>query len=223
MKKLFFLLAFCGLIGSAVAQNQIRLKAGFLSTYTGIAEYVEPGNNYFLLDSVQYKQRVSSALAALEMDVELGKRFFLVTGFGYSRKGLPEITHTDFLGNTRSRSAFQNYLGVNFQLKYHYRFKECKFGLFLATGPKVDFAIGGPNYAEYSTVTGSEHFQAFGTFNIVEFVWYTNLGVSYKLGSGDLILDMNMMNGLNDVFQNKYLVGRTLSIGVSVGYSFYLN
>ncbi len=223
MKKAFLSFVFLSVLGSLMAQNQLRVKAGGLYTYTSIAEYNRPGQSYYLLDSVDYDQQLFGMLAGLEVDIDLGKNVYFVSGFGYSRKGLPEISHTDFIGTTRSRTAFQNYLGIHFQFKYHHRFKDGNFGIYAATGPKVDFTIGGPNYAEFSTVSGSKFFQAFGSFNIAEFLWYTNFGFSYKLGPGDLVFDLNMMNGLSDALRDKYIIGKTLSIGVLVGYSFYLN
>jgi len=160
--------------------------------------------------------------AALEIDVDLGKNFLLVTGFGYDRKGLKEIAHTDIFGITRSKEARQNYLGLHLQLKYHYHFNESKIGIFLGTGPKVDFAIGGSNYAEFSLSRGSDFYHVFGSFNVVEFLWLTNLGVSYKLGPGELIFDVNMLNGLSDAIRNRFVIGKSNSIGAAIGYSFYL-
>lgn len=223
MKKTILFAFFCSLIFAVAAQNQIRAKVGYTSSYTAIAEYIQPDNSYYLLESVELDKYSSGVYAGLEVDIDLGKRFFLVTGFDFSQRGLSKISFTDAFGYSASKSAFQNYVGVNFRLKYHYVFKDSKWGLFLAIGPKIDFAVGGPNYAEYSTVYGHEYFQSFGTFNTVEFLLYTNLGVSYKAGPGEIALDLILMNGLSDAIRNKYVVGNSYSLGITAGYSFYLN
>jgi len=125
MKRFIAIFIFSITFFGAVAQNQVRLKAGFLATYTSIAEYWQPGHG-INIDSVSLDKQVFGPLAALEIDVDLGKNFLLVTGFGYDRKGLKEITHTDIFGDTYSKEARQNYLGLHLQLKYHYHFKESK-------------------------------------------------------------------------------------------------
>ena len=221
MRKILFLILFCGLIINLYSQNKISLKAGFLSTYTSIAEYREPRQG-FLLDSVDLDKQVFGPLVSFDIDIELGKNFYMVSGFGYDRKGLKEIEHTDAFGVSRSKSARQNYLGLHIQLKYHYHFKNNKFGFFAASGPKVDFAIGGSNYAEYSLVPGNEYFHEFGSFNVVEFLWYTNIGVSYRLGPGELFFDINMLNGLSDALRNRFIIAKTISGGAAIGYSIYL-
>lgn len=223
MKKSITLLLFLTLALGATAQNKIRARAGILLTYTAIAEYVRPGNAGYLIDSVDLDQQVSGALAALEMDIDLGSNFFLVTGFGYNRKGLASINYNDIFTGTYARAARQNYLGINIQVKYHYQPERSRFGFFLATGPKVDFAIGEPNFAEFSLATGSSYFHAFGHYNVVEFLWYTNPGITYSLGPGELYFDINVLNGLSDVINDSYIIGKTTSVGVSFGYSFKLN
>jgi len=221
MQKISLIILLSILTIGLFAQNQIRLKAGFLSSYTYVAEYQQPGQG-FLLDSVELDKRVFSPLASLDIDIDLGKNLYMVSGFGYSRRGLEEIENTDIFGVTRSKSARQNYLGLHIQLKYYYRFKDSKIGLFLASGPKIDFAIGPANYAEYSLAPGNEYFHAFGSFNVVEFLWYTNLGVSYQLGPGELFFDINMLNGLSRVLRNSHIVAKSLSVGAAIGYSVYL-
>jgi hypothetical protein len=114
-------------------------------------------------------------------------------------------------------------MGIHMQIKYHYRFSDSKAGLFLATGPKVDFAIGGSNYSEFSLAPGYDYYHTFGSFNVVEFLWYTNLGVSYRIGPGELIFDAHILNGLSDAIRNRYIIGKTTSFGASAGYSLYLN
>lgn len=222
MKRLTLIAIVLMLIINASAQNQIRLKAGFQGTYTAIAEYRQPGKGIYL-DTVELNKQVYGALAMLEIDMDLGKNFLMVTGFGYDRKGLADITYTDVFGRSQSKEARQNYMGIHLQIKYHYRFKDSKIGLFLASGPKVDFAIGGSNYAEYSLAPGYDYYHTFGSFNVVEFLWYTNLGISYKIGPGEIIFDAHMLNGLSDAIRNRYVVGKTTSFGASIGYSFYLD
>ncbi|HSG67226.1 MAG TPA: outer membrane beta-barrel protein [Bacteroidales bacterium] len=222
MKRNIFILSLILISTIMQAQNQIRVKIGALGTYTAVAEYIRPGNAGYLIDSIDLDQQVFGMLAAIEMDIDLGKNFFLVAGFGYNRKGLSNITYNDILTGTYTRAARQNYLGINLQLKYHYRFKQSGFGVFLSTGPKIDFAIGEPNYAEYSLSIGKEYFHAFGHYNFAEFIWYTNPGVTYSLGPGELYLDVNLLNGLSDIINDSYIIGKTTSFGISFGYSFNL-
>ena len=113
-------------------------------------------------------------------------------------------------------------MGMNFQLKYHHKLNDNKFGIFASAGFKADFAIGGPASAQVATADGEEYFHAFGTYNQVDFSLLTIVGVSYKLGPGDVILDINFQNGLSDIYKDQFIVGRTFSIGANIGYSFYL-
>jgi len=224
MKHFFSIIAFLIICNIAFAQHQLRVKAGAIATYTAVAEYKRPGNFGYRLDTVSLDQQVAGPLASFEADVSLGKGIYLVTGFGYNRKGLAGIHYTDAVsGSETVREARQNYLGVNIQIKYHYRFRESRFGLYLATGPKIDFAIGEPNYAEFSLALGSEYFHAFGHFNTIEFLWYTNPGVSMVIGPGELLLELFLMNGLSDVITDGYIIGKTTSAGLVVGYSIPLN
>ena len=70
---------------------------------------------------------------------------------------------------------------------------------------------------------GAEFFNAFGTFYPVEFVLPTMVGASYKIGPGEIILDVNFLKGLSDVFPDRYAIGRTFTMGVCLGYAFYMN
>lgn len=218
MKKYVFFAIFSFVVTIAHSQNQIRIRGGALSTSTSVSEY-NRGLSYFYYDSVTLDTKTTSPFVNVDIDIDLGKRFFLTTGLGYSEKGIPSVYYNN---GGYWYAANQQYLGMNFQLKYHYKIKEKKFGVYAAAGFRSDVAVGGPNNAEIAIVNGSEYFQAFGQFNPIDFSLYTIVGLSYKLGPGDIILEANFMNGLSEVFSDQFVVGRTFSIGAAVGYSFYL-
>ena len=201
----------------AFGQNQIRVRAGILSTNTTVSEY-NRGLDFFYYDSVTLYSRVTAPQVNVDIDIDLGKNFFFSTGLGYSEKGLEGIHYNN---GDYWYDAKQKYMGSNFLLKYHYKFNDEKFGVFAAAGFRADFAVGGPNNAEIATVAGAEYFNAFGTFNVAEFSFSTIVGVSYKLGAGDLTIDANFLNGLSDTMVDPFIVGRTFSIGATVGYSIY--
>lgn len=218
MKKYLFFTVFSLISLFAFSQNQIRIRGGVLSTNTSVSEF-NRRLNYFFYDSVTLDTRATSPQLNIDIDLDIGKGFFLTTGLGYSKKGLPSIY---YINGDYWYDASQQYLGMNFQLKYHYKFNNEKFGIFGAAGFKADFAVGGPNNAEITNEAGSAYFHAFGTFNQVDFSLHTLLGLSYSLGPGDIILDVNFQNGLSDIFSDQFVVGRTFSVGASLGYSFYL-
>ena len=206
------------IICQAFGQNQIRVRGGILSTNTTVSEY-NRGLSYFYYDSVTLDTRRTAPQAGIDIDIDLGKRFFLTTGLGYSKKGIPSVY---YINGGYWYSAKQEYMGMNFQLKYHYKVNHKKFGIFVAAGFKTDFAVGGPNNAEIASVAGKTYFQAFGGFNQADFSLQTTIGFSYRFGPGDLTLDSNFQNGLSDIISDRYIVGRTFSIGCSIGYSYYL-
>lgn len=200
------------------SQNQIRIRAGFLSSKTSIAEY-NRDLNYFYLDSVTLDSRIISPTVNVDMDVDLGKGFFLSTGLGYAEKGIESVYYNN---GGYWYSATQKYMGMAFQLKYHYKIKDQRLGFFAASGLKADFAFGGPNNAEVAIVDGSRFFQAFGSLSTVDFGLYSILGISYKIGPGDVILDVNFINGLSNTLKDQYLNGKSFSTGATLGYSVYL-
>ena len=218
MKIFIFLIIFCSVSTFSFSQNQIRVQGGFFMTNTSIAEY-DRGLDYFYLDSVTIDSKLYSPALNIDMDIELGKGFFITTGLGYIEKGVASNYYNigDYWYDGKKK-----YLGMNFQVKYHYKFKNEKLGFFTATGFKADFAILGPNNSEIATVDGSRFFQAFGTFSPVDFGLNTTLGLSYKLGPGDIVVDVNFVNGLSDIFSDQFIYGRSFSTGALIGYSFYL-
>lgn len=218
MKSNLLFIIFCLIFSFSFGQNQIRIRGGVLSTNTTVSEYSR-GLDYFYYDSVALDTRRTTPQVSIDIDVDLGKRFFITTGLGYSRKGMPSIYYTN---GGYWYPAKQEYMGMNFQLKYHFKFNDKRFGVFGAAGFKADFAVGGPNDAQIATVVGREYFHAFGFFNQVDFSLHTIMGISYKLGPGDIILDAIFQNGLSDIISDQYIVGRTFSIGASIGYSIYL-
>jgi hypothetical protein len=202
----------------AFGQNQIRVRAGFLSTNTSVSEYSR-GIGYFYYDSVTIDSRATAATLNMDIDLDMGKKFYFSTGLSYSKKGLPVIFYPQ---GQYGYTANQEYMGMNFQVKYHYKFSNDTFGLFAATGFRSDFAVGGPPSAEIANDSKSAYFQSFGTFKSVEFSFNTILGISYRLGPGDITLDGTMLYGLSDTLTDRFSVGRTFSIGANLGYSWYL-
>lgn len=223
MKILFVILSFVTCCSSLRGQNSVGLQAGYQYTYTKIAEYLRPGQNFYFINYVTLNQARNSIHAAITIDIDLGKRFFLSTGFHYAEKGLTSITYTDTLNVTLIYRANKPYLGVSTLLKYRYVFGESKFGVFLSSGPKIDFAIGYLNIGEQSIYRGSDFIVPFARFNQVDFTWATELGVTYSLGPGDLMFKISYMYGLSDVLKDDYTVGKTGSFGIDVGYSFRLS
>lgn len=218
MKNYIFILLITTISTVAYSQNQIRIRGGVLTTNTSVAEY-NRGLDYFYYDSVTLYSRTTAPQLNVDIDIDLGERFFLSTGLSYSEKGLAGVRYTS---GDYWYAADQKYLGMNILLKYHYKFNNEKLGVFVAAGFRSDFAVGGPNNAEIAIVYGAEYFRAFSTYNQIDFSMNTLLGVSYKLGPGDITLDVNFQNGLNDILADQFIVGRTFSIGTSLGYSFYL-
>ncbi len=219
MKKYLFFFIFCVIATQSISQNQIRIRGGVLSTNTTVSEYSR-GLSYFYYDSVTLDTRRTTPQVNIDIDIDLGKRFFLTTGLGYSKKGLPSVY---YINGDYWYPAKQEYMGMNIQLKYHHKINDGKLGVFAAAGFKADFTVGGPNDSQIAIMDGNEYFNAFGTFNQVDFSMLTNVGISYKVGPGDITLDVSFQNGLSDVIQDPFIVGRTFSIGGSIGYSFYIH
>ena len=217
MKKYLFFSIIIMFTLSAQGQNQLRIRGGVISTNTSVSEYSR-GINYFYYDSVTLDTRTTSPQATIDIDLDIGKGFFLATGLSYSKKGLPSIY---YINGDYWYDAYQYYLGMNFQLKYHYKFRDEKFGIFGAAGFKTDFAVGEPTNAQVATDEATSYFHSFGTFNQIDFSLATLIGCSYKLGPGDITLDLNFQEGLSDVISDQFIVGRTFSVGICMGYSFY--
>jgi hypothetical protein len=174
---------------------------------------------YFYYDSVTLDTRVVFPSVNVDVDIDLGKRWYLTTGLSYMRKGIESVYYN---GGGYAYEARQEYMGMNILLKYHYKFNNDKIGLYAAGGLRADFTVGGPNNAEITYGGGENYFHAFGTFGTTEFLLPTLVGVSYKLGPGDITFDVNFLKGLSDIIPDRFIVGRTFSMGVSLGYSFYL-
>lgn len=205
------------------AQNSIGIQAGFLGTHTSIAEYERIERQDFLLDSMSLDPNAGSFQAAVNVDVDLGKNFFLSTGFHYSNKGLANVTFTDSIGWPWTTPARQHYVGLSMLLGYHVHFHQSKFGLQFATGPQADFAVGTPNGGALFSGPYYRFFMPFSRFNEVDLSWVAEAGCSYKLGPGDVLLKVVYQYGLSDVMEDAFVVGRTMSLGVSVGYSLPLS
>jgi len=222
MKKAIFLLVFSWISVQLHAQNAIGIQAGFLGTHTSVAEYERLGRYDNLLDSVTISTNVGSVQAMVNFDVAIGRNLFLSPGFQYCSKGLADVTFIDSTGYYWIAPARQNYMGMSLLAGYNFRFKESKIGLRLATGLRADFAIGTPNPGTLFSGNYSRFLMPFSRFNETDLTWISEVGVSYQLGPGDIIARLNYLYGLSDVLEDAFVVGRSMSLGISVGYSFRL-
>ena len=222
MKKISFIISLGILSLCLRGQNTISIEAGYLMTHTSVAEYLRPGFTYDLLDVVYVDPNVGSFQAAVTTGIDLGSRFFLSTGFHYSRKGLNEVSVSDS-GMTYYVQATQHYVGLSMMVGYHYRFKKSRFGLLLETGPQIDYAVGKPNDGSLYSGTYSKYFMPFSRFNEVDLSWAVDAGATCKLGPGEVVLKINYRYGLSDVLEDTYVIGRTSSFGITAGYSVKLS
>ncbi len=223
MKKTIVILLMSWIAIQAHTQNAIGIRAGFLGTHTSIAEYERIERRDFLLDSVELSTNVGSVLAAVNVDFDLGKNLFLSTGFHYADKGLAQVAYTDTAGWLWTTPARQKYMGLSMLIGYHYNFRDSKFGVQLATGLQADFAIGTPNGGALFSGPYYKFFMPFSRFNEVDLSWATEAGVNYKLGPGDVIARLSYLYGLSDVLEDAFIVARSMSLGISVGYSIRLS
>ncbi len=204
------------------AQNSVGIQVGFLGTHTSIAEYERIDRQDYLIDSMTIKPDVGSFQAAVNVNIGLGKNFYFAGGFHYSEKGLANVIFTDSTGWPWQTPARQYYVGLSMLIGYHYHFKESKFGLLLATGFKADFAVGLPNGGALFSGPYYRFFMPFSRFNEIDFGWMSEGGVSYKLGPGDIALKLSYIYGMSDVLEDAFVIGRTISAGISIGYSIKL-
>ena len=219
MKKLLFVLIMIFSLGTLQGQNSFSLAAGYLFTHTSVAEYKRPDYNYYLLDYVTLKPNRSSVHVSLTADLDIGNRFYLSTGLHYQQMGISNITFVDTLNDYFSYKANQHYIGWSLLVKYHYQFRESKFGIFAGIGPKVDFAVGYLNIAEQAPYRARDSMTPFARFNVVDFSIAVEAGATYQLGPGSLLAKINYFQGLSDVLRDPYVVGKTISVGVDVGYT----
>lgn len=223
MRKTILILFISLLSVQLQAQNFLGLQVGYLGSYTSVAEYSRAGRTDFLLDSMSIVSGVSSVHIALAADIAMGKNFYLSTGFHYNNKGLANVTFYDSTGYAWSTAARQHYLGLSVLIGYHYHFKQSKWGLKFATGPQADFAIGTPNGGALFSGPYYRFFMPFSRFNEVDLSWVLEAGCAYKLGPGDVVLKLTYQYGLSDVLEDAFVIGRSMSFGLSVGYSFQLS
>jgi len=219
MRKIFLIIFSLLMFMLGNAQNSIGVQIGFLGTHTSAAEYLRQGRNDYLLDSVTLDRNIGSFQAAINADIDLGKHFFMSTGFHYEQKGFSDISFTDLAGKTYSVKARQNYIGLSFLIQYRVRFKNKKFGMLIGTGPKIDFAVGTPNNGALYSGAYTRFFMPFSRYNETDLSWATELGGLYQLGPGNIVLKVSYLYGLSDVLEDAYIIGRTQSIGISIGYS----
>jgi hypothetical protein len=222
MKKIYLILFLSLPMLQVAAQNNIGLRVGFLGTQTRVAEYSRPETTDYLLDHVTLNKLAASLHVALSADLELGKNFYLSTAFHYERKGLSNVSYTDSANYIWEVSAYQHYVGLSLMIQYNLKFRESRFGMIFATGPKFDFAVGTPNQGALYSGKYRKFFMPFSRFNEVDLSWGVEVGGSYRLGPGDFILRLTYLYGLSDVLEDAYIIGRSQSVGLSLGYSIRL-
>jgi hypothetical protein len=206
-----------------LAQNSIGIQVGFLGTHTSIAEYERIERHDYLLDSMTLSTNIGSVQAAINADIEMGKNFYLATGFHYSAKGLSEVVFTDSIGWPWTTPAKQHYVGLSLQLGYLIPLKDSKISLRFSSGFKADFAVGTPNGGALFSGPYYRFFMPFSRFNELDLTWLTEAGAGYRLGPGEVILRLSFQYGLSDVMEDAFVIGRTMSGGITAGYSLKLS
>lgn len=221
IRKLIFIAIACA-ISQASAQNGIGLQAGFLGTFTSVAEYPRIGRLDHLLDSMNIYSNVGSLQVAIQTEISLGKGIYLSPGFHYCQKGFAEVDFTDSTGYIWYTSARQHYGGLSVLIGYRFAIRNSQFGIQIATGPQIDFAIGAPNEGSLFSGPYSRFFMPFSRFNEVDVTWRAEFGVFYKLGPGAVGIKLNYQYGLSDVLEDPFVVARSQSAGFTAGYTLYL-
>jgi hypothetical protein len=214
---------FCLQGQKAFSQNRLCIETGFLGSYTSIAEYERIERHDFLLDSVRIDRFIPSFQAALRMDIGLGKHLFFTGGLHYSQKGLSSVDFTDSTGYTWTTPARQHYTGLSMLLGYEVPVKNSKISLNFATGFQADFAVGTPNGGALFSGPLYRFFMPFCRFNEVDFTWRTEAGLSWDAGPGAVLVKLTYQYGLSDVLEDAFIIGRSQSIGIAVGYALRLS
>lgn len=204
--------------GFLQGQNGLSLSAGYLYTHTSIAEYKRPDFNFYILDYVSLDPDRSSVYASVDLEIDLGDRFYLSTGVDYKEKGLTNISFTDTLNTFYSYKANKHYIGWSLFLKYHYRFHGSRFGVFAGAGPKIDFAIGYFNVAEAAPFRARDFMTPFARFNVVDFSIAAEAGTTLQSGPGYFFVRLIYFQGLSDVLKDDYVIGKAISFGLNAGY-----
>ena len=222
MKKFFVIFLLGSLSLQMAAQNMIGFHAGFLGTHTSVAEYVRTGRFDNLLDSVSLKQNIRSFQAVLTTDFDLGRNFMLSSGFHFAQKGMSQVSFSD-TATTYTVRAYQSYIGLSVMIGYRIHFKKSRFGLQFKTGPQIDFAVGTPNNGALYSGPYTRFFMPFCRFNEVDLSWAGVAGINYKLGPGEVDVDFSYLYGLSDILEDAFIVGRSMSAGITLGYSIRLS
>jgi len=222
MKKIYIIAFLLLPAMQVVSQSNIGLRVGFLGTQTRVAEYTRPETTDYLLDHVTLNKLAASLHVALSADLALGKNFSLSTAFHYERKGLSKVSYVDSANYVWEVSAYQHYVGLSMMIQYNLRFRDSKFGMIFATGPKFDFAVGTPNQGALYSGKYRKFFMPFSRYNEVDLSWGAEVGGTYSLGPGDFILRLTYLYGLSDVLEDAYIIGRSQSVGLSIGYAIRL-
>lgn len=218
IRKLFLVLAFTAMFQATYAQNRIGFHLGYLGTYTRIIEYERIDRRDYLLDSVSLKKTTGFIQAELTTEITLGHGFYWQNGFHYSRKGLDEVKFKDSTGWDWVTTARQHYIGLSEMIGYRWQKPNRKTGFLLASGFQIDFAVGKPNGGALFSGPYYRFFMPFCRFNETDFLWVTEGGITYKLGPGVADIRVRYQHGLSDVLEDAFIIGRTVSIGLTAGY-----
>lgn len=221
MRTLFLFLILTASVNLS-GQTTVALHAGYLGTITRVAEYERIDRQDHLLDSMTLDKQTGSFQAGLQAEIDLGRNFFLSPGFHYSKKGLARVVFTDSTGWPWQTAARQHYAGISLLFGYRYAFPGSRFGCQLATGLRTDYAVGTPNAGALFSGPYYRFFMPFCRFDETELLWMTEGGLTYKLGPGSVLMRITFLYGLSDALEDNYVIGRTLSGGVSLGYAIKL-
>lgn len=223
MKKVLLITVLSFLTLVVVSQNNISLHFGYLSTSTSTAE-IQTRGGYFYSDSVSTEQINNSFYAGIDFDIDLGTNFYLSNGISYSRKGIGTITYTPVNAPSVAYYSDDDYIGYTLMLKYRINLmSNHKLRLILGAGLKSDFHLVPLDTKFLYSGEGAEFINAYKNTVPVELIGVGRLEIAYKLGIGDLSLNFLFQKGLTDIINNPYIVGKTDSFGVNLGYTFYLN
>lgn len=223
MKKTVLITVLYFLTFVVVGQNNISLNLGYLSTSTSTVE-VPNSDDFFYSDSVNFDPSSTAFYAGIDFDIDLGTNFYLSNGISYSKKGYGTITYTP--ANTSSVGFYSDdeYVGITMMLKYRINLiSNHKLRLIIGAGLKSDFHLVPLDTKFLYSDKGEEFINAYKNTAAIELLAIGKIGIAYKLGIGDLSFNLLFQKGLTDMIQNQYIIGKTDSFGINVGYIFYLN
>jgi hypothetical protein len=131
---------------------------------------------------------------------------------------LSSVDFIDSTGYTWHTPARQHYAGLSVLLGYYIHPRNPKFVIQVATGLQADFAVGTPNGGALFSGPYHRFFMPFSRFNEVDLGWRSEVGASYLVGPGSILVKLSYIYGLSDVLEDAFVIGRSQSLGISVGY-----